>query len=365
MAGIEQLGVNAFRRRLVAGSFPVYPDLDAALAGLQFVQADPIRCPARAQDLMLRQRVAAYLAGDLEARFPEMSAEEGYLFAYGIMTPELWRSVRGGGRAKLDKLERAVLDAVGEWGEAHPRDLDERFGTASVRNYWGGKSKASKRVLEDLHDAGLLRVCRREKGVRVYQVPPASDASELSPRERYRSLLLATAHVFGPTSARFLISELGYHRSLLAARRERLEVLDGLREEGILQELVVEGVSYVWIRDEWMNEEVPERARILAPFDPLVRNRERFEQVWGWTYRFEAYVPAAKRERGYYAMPLLWKDRVLGWANAKVEAGHLKVALGYVGKRPREKAFRLAVENEVEALAKFLGLGSGAWELAF
>ena len=51
------------------------------------------------------------------------------------------------------------------------------------------------------------------------------------------------------------------------------------------------------------------------PFDPIVWDRRRFEHLWGWAYRFEAYTPEAKRQFGYYAMPLLWGDRVIGWVN--------------------------------------------------
>lgn len=83
----------------------------------------------------------------------------------------------------------------------------------------------------------------------------------------------------------------------------------------------------------------------------------------GWRYRFEAYVPEARRERGYYAMPLLWQEDVIGWANAKIDGERLNVGIGTVGKRPRAKAFRSAVEAEVEAMTTFLGLESGSWEL--
>ena len=55
--------------------------------------------------------------------------------------------------------------------------------------------------------------------------------------------------------------------------------------------------------------------RLLAPFDPVVWDRRRFELFWGWAYRFEAYTPAPKRKLGYYALPLLWRDRVIGWGN--------------------------------------------------
>ncbi|MDQ8187644.1 crosslink repair DNA glycosylase YcaQ family protein [Pelagicoccus sp. SDUM812002] len=358
------MSLQAFRKRVVAGSFSLYSDLNTALRGMQFVQADPIRCPARAQDLILRQRVQDYRAGDLERLFPDMAAEEGYLFAYGFMVPELWRNLRGRSLAKLSKLETAVLNAVRELGEVHPRDLDERFGRKSVRNYWGGKSKETKRVLDSLHDSGLLRVSRRENGVRVYQVPFLDDEKELLNVERYKNLAIATAHVFGPTSTRFLLTELGYHRWLLPDRKDRLAAVKSLIEDGSLQEVVVEGVAYLWIREDWLVTDHPDRVRILAPFDPLVRNRNRFEQLWGWTYRFEAYVPASKRERGYYAMPVLWKGQVIGWANAKVDSGRLDTEFGYAGKRPKGKAYRVAAEKEVEAMAVFLGLESGSWEIS-
>ncbi len=364
MAGIEKLDLSEFRHRLVVGSFPRFENLDDALVGLKFVQADPIRCPARAQDLVLRQRVPGYKAGDLEEHFPTMTAEEGYLFAYGFTTPEIWRDLRWRPREKLNKLERDVLKAVGELGEVHPRDLDEPFGKHSVDNYWGGKSKATKQVLDDLHHHGYLRVSRRDSGVRVYQVPADDAAEELSEGERYCNLAMATAHVFGPTTKRFLISELRTQGYLLPERKQREEAIASLLEAGRLQEVEVAGVRYLWIREDWQADSVPAGVRILAPFDPLVRDRSRFEQAWDWTYRFEAYVPAAKRERGYYAMPLLWQDAVIAWANAKVDGGQLNVDIGYVGKRPRAKAFRLAVEAEVEAMTVFLGLESGAWKLS-
>ncbi|MFT5122916.1 MAG: hypothetical protein ACI97B_001548, partial [Verrucomicrobiales bacterium] len=264
---------------------------------------------------------------------------------------------------KLTKLEREVLATVAELGEVHPRGLDERFGKRSVENYWGGKSQVTKRILENLHHHGFLRVSRREKGVRVYSVPEEAEEHETDPGQRYARLALTTAQVFGPTPKRFLISELGSQRHLIPKRGEREQVLDHLVASGQLAELEVEGVSYLWNRDAWQSDEVGEEARILAPFDPLVRDRQRFEQVWGWRYRFEAYVPAARRERGYYAMPVLWRDEVMGWANAKVDGERLAVDIGYVGNPPRSKAFRLAIEAEVEAMATFLGLASGAWEL--
>jgi uncharacterized protein len=97
--------------------------------------------------------------------------------------------------------------------------------------------------------------------------------------------------------------------------------------------------------------------RLLAPFDPVVWDRRRFELFWGWAYRFEAYTPAAKRLRGYYALPLLWRDQVIGWGNLAVRGELLEVDLGYVaGTAPHEAAFGQALDDELARLRSFLAL---------
>ena len=97
----------------------------------------------------------------------------------------------------------------------------------------------------------------------------------------------------------------------------------------------------------------------MSSHDPSPRSRampERFERLWGWAYRFEAYTPPAKRVRGYYALPLLWRDEVIGWGNLSVVDGRMQADLGYVsGQAPKEKDFWQALDAELEAMAAFLG----------
>ncbi|MBY0464075.1 MAG: winged helix DNA-binding domain-containing protein, partial [Burkholderiales bacterium] len=127
-----------------------------------------------------------------------------------------------------------------------------------------------------------------------------------------------------------------------------------------LASATVEGQTYCWPTDEnpASRRHAPDTAvRLLAPFDPLVWDRRRFEHLWGWAYRFEAYTPAPKRVRGYYALPLLWREQVIGWANVSVAQGHLHVALGYVaGAPPSDAAFNPALEAELAHMRTFLGL---------
>src|SRR5690606_1816707 len=102
-------------------------------------------------------------------------------------------------------------------------------------------------------------------------------------------------------------------------------------ESGELSTTEVDGVRYVWPADlPEVTAGAPERVRCLAPFDPVVWDRRRFEHLWGWAYRFEAYTPPAARRLGYYALPLLWRDRVIGWVNCAQREQGVEVEAGFV-----------------------------------
>src|SRR5437016_12807392 len=138
------------RLRALAISQSLFPQttLKAASRRLGFVQADPIRSPARAQDLILRHRVRAYRVGDLDRHYASLDIEEDVLYAYGFLPRATWqllhpRNIRG-----MSKLEKKVLDVVCEFGAMHPRELDAHFGKARVINAWGGYSKATAPAVE-------------------------------------------------------------------------------------------------------------------------------------------------------------------------------------------------------------------------
>jgi uncharacterized protein len=122
----------------------------------------------------------------------------------------------------------------------------------------------------------------------------------------------------------------------------------------------VDGVEWYWPAGENpKRNDVQDTVRLLAPFDPVVWDRKRFELLWEWSYRFEAYTPPAKRVRGYYALPLLWRDRVIGWGNLSVVNGELKTELGFVeSNAARDPVFKRELEAELERVRKFLSLGT-------
>jgi uncharacterized protein YcaQ len=346
MPTLERLRAHAISQALFSPT-----TLKAAVRRLGFIQADPIRSPARAQDLILRHRVKGYRAGDLERRYASLDIEEDYLYAYGFLHRTIWQLLHPRNIKGISKLEKQVLDAVRKSGVTHPRALEQEFGKGRVVNAWGGYSKATTRALEDLHYRGLLRIARREKGIRIYEAAPAF-ADHIAPSERLRKLIMVIATILAPISEASLLSNTAPYRGLGNTRT----MLRDLVKCGELQREVVDGITYVWPRSRSIPQEAQRRVRFLAPFDPLVWDRKRFEHLWGWPYRFEAYTPVPKRLRGYYAMPLLWGDAVIGWVNARVDGERLNVEAGFVEKRPHDSDFQSELDAETGRLATFLGL---------
>ena len=345
--------LQRLRRQAVSFSLGAPASLPRAMERLGFVQADPIRAPARAQDLILRHRVKNYRTGDLERRYPKLALEEDVLYAYGFMTRDVWRLLHRTNRASLSKLEKQVLGAVRELGDVHPQELDDRVGRARVTNAWGGISKASKRALESLHRRGLLRVARRQSGIRVYELASAPD-EQLEAPARLRQLVLLVADIFAPSPIARLSAALApLRRRGIADARTCRRTLAELMDSGELRRTELGDTTYVWPARRRAGA-VHETLRFLAPFDPIVWDRERFEKLWGWAYRFEAYTPPARRVRGYYAMPLLWRDDVIGWVNLTRSDGELDVEVGFAKKRPRSRAFSTQLDAEVERVRSFL-----------
>jgi hypothetical protein len=318
------------------------------------VQADPIRSPARAQDLILRHRVTGYRSGDLERRYPSLDIEEDYLYAYGFVSRETWRTLHPRPEVELTPLEKKILAKVRELGATHPAELEKHFGSKRVVNAWGGNSKATTCALDHLHYRGFLRVARRENGIRLYEA--ARPQSEQLPSEqRLRKRILGIVNILAPVPEKTLqtLTAPLLRRSFPGAGGAR-KVLSDMARTGELVKETVYGVDYFLPPVKISETEAPRRVSFLAPFDPLVWDRRRFEHFWGWPYRFEAYTPSAKRLRGYYAMPLLWGDSVIGWVNARMEGERLRVEPGFIAKRPVDKQFRLEFEAEMVRLEAFL-----------
>ncbi|MEO5732226.1 MAG: crosslink repair DNA glycosylase YcaQ family protein [Rubrivivax sp.] len=361
------LTLGDLRKHVIARSLFLPTTLPKAIEKLGFVQADPIRAPARAQDLTLRHRVRDYRAGDLERRYAWLPIEEDFFINYGYLpraTQQLMhpRTARLAWTPERWAQAQSVLEFVRLHGVVHPRQVDAHFAHGKASNWFGGSSNASTQLLDGMHYRGLLRVLRREGGTRLYAVRPVHEPA-IDADAAYDALVDVLVNLYAPLPRRSLAEGVLRLRVAVPQWSERRQAALK-RALARLPHAVVDGTPWFWPAAEqpMSKRYVPDdRVRLLAPFDPIVWDRRRFELLWGWAYRFEAYVPAPKRVRGYYALPLLWGEQVIGWGNLSVVDGQLLPELGYVnGKAPRSAAYRAALDDELQRLCDFLGLASRA-----
>ncbi len=360
---LAHLRAHAVARTLFAPT-----TLPKAIARLGFVQADPIRAPARAQDLTLRHRVAGYRAGDLAARYPSLEIEEDFFVNYGFVPRETHALMHPRSPSPTWTTERQaqaddVLDFIRAHGVVHPREVDAAFAHGKARNWFGGSSNASTQLLDAMHYRGLLRIAKRESGVRLYALRPEQPV-EISPTAAMDALVDVVVAKYAPlpmASLGQLVSQL--KSAVPQWAHLRAAALVSARRR--LPQASVDGLTWVWPAGEDPTlrrhglRACRDRVHLLAPFDPLVWDRRRFERLWGWAYRFEAYTPAPRRTRGYYALPLLWRDQVVGWGNLAVNQGRLQAEIGYVvGEPPSDPMFAKALDDELGRIAEFLGLGA-------
>ena len=365
------LSLDDLCRFTVARSLFPPTTLKRAIDRLGFVQADPIRAPARAQDLTLGHRVKDYRAGDLERRYAALGIEEDFLINYGFVSAAVHelmhpRTVRARWPARRKRQAEEILTFVRERGAVHPREVDDHFSHGTVTNYWGGSSSATTHLLDAMHYRGLLRVVGREQGIRLYaarHAPELRSLSALADESRLDALIDVVVRIYAPlpaASLSSLISRLRYgvpqwHHALRRAV---------VRTKARLAHGRVAGVEWYWPAEEDLPGRSSDRddgVRLLAPFDPVVWDRRRFEQLWGWAYRFE--VVHARRETGARvlcaAASLARPGDRLG--NVSMSNGELHADFGYVESTPRrDRAFARALDDELDRMRRFSRRGAAS-----
>src|SRR5947209_6260507 len=213
-----RITLDHLRRYAIARSLFKPTTLGKAIARLGFVQADPIRAPARAQDLTLRHRVLNYTVGELERRYPRLPIEEDFFVNYGflprshhaLMHPRVPRSAWP--PARMQRAQ-AVLEFIRNRGPVHPRVVDAHFAHGKVTNWFGGSSNATTHLLDDMHYRGMLRIARREGGTRIYALrETAAEPGHDAPASvRFDSLVDVVMNKYAPLTA----ASLGHLMSLL------------------------------------------------------------------------------------------------------------------------------------------------------
>jgi uncharacterized protein YcaQ len=321
--GVDEARRIAVRAQLLDGSARGMLD---TVRRLGFLQMDPISAVARPQELVLFSRLGPFDASELDRLlWEERKLFEYDAFIYPVEDLPLQRARmarrRRGGKLKRDewtreflrenaRLRRYILREVERNGPLLSRDLKEDVPAPVERHAWWGRG-ALRLMLDMLAGRGQIAVAGRVGTHRLWDLPERvwPETETLPWREA--------------------------ERELAERRRRRLGA---------------------WLeRGEWVahpdaeDGSVPDRVTVLSPFDGLVKDRDRAEALWDFRYRLEMYVPRAKREYGYYVLPLLVGDRIVGRVEPRLDrkTGTLKV-LGDWGDTSR-------LDEALDELATFLG----------
>ncbi len=352
------------------------------------LQFDPLDVCGRNHDLVLASRIAGYRREWTDGWLygPERVLYETYNKMLSIVpTAELpwyrltWDRNReehdGGAFDEHAPLVEELLARIRDGGPLLPRDVGPR---AAIDWYWRPTNQV-RAILEALAEAGILGIARRDGNLRVYDLverlfPAALLATRVPEREQRRHRLLSRYRAHGLLGAGGE-SALWYGTGRDVAERRSLRA--ELVEAGELVAADVEGVrgprflvaSEVPLAEEAERDVVAGRppagshpgVAFLAPLDPLAWDREFLRQMYGFDYVWEVYVPAGRRRWGYYVLPILFGDRLVGRIEPRFErrAGVLRVVDLWweTGFEPLEAdGFVGAFSAALEAFRTFGGL---------
>jgi len=382
---IERISLPAARRiALAAQGFgakrppqPRKAHIRGVLDRVHLYQIDSVNVLIRAHYLPSFSRLGSYDRTDFdrvawgpkrERRFFEYWAHEASLLPFDLHPLLRWRMAQadrgdaGWSRMRPYATERraeamAVLDRIRVDGPSAASDFEGGKGQGG----WWEWSDA-KRALEWLFWAGHITTSsRRGSFERVYDLPerviPADVLAQPTPADAdaHRALIEHAAAAHG-------IATTGDLRDYFRQSPEQAAAaIRELVEEGVLIPVEVPGWRHAWLHRDARRPRKIDAQALLAPFDPLVWTRDRAERLFGFRYRIEIYVPAAKRQHGYYVLPFLLDDRLVARVDLKADrhASRLLVRSIHVELDAPDHTVE-AMQVELESMAGWLGLAGVA-----
>ncbi len=342
---------------------------------LGLLQIDSVNVLARAHYLPLFSRLGNYdsahldgLAWGRQSRrgLFEFWAHEASLLPLASQPLLRWRMERaaaGTSKGKLQEFRREKAAYI----EEVRREVEDRGPIAASELADGGPKRGpwwgwndGKLALEWLFYAGIVTTAtRRGTFERVYdltqRVLPV-DIQALptpSPEEAQRELLRISARALG-VATEFDLRD--YFRLPVTDTKARLSELV---EMGDLLPVDVEGwKAPAYLHPEARQPRHIEARALLAPFDPLIWERDRTERIFDFFYRIEIYTPVAKRKHGYYVLPFLLGDRLVGRVDLKSDRAHSRLLVPAAHLEPGIEASEVAapMREELRLMAEWLGL---------
>ncbi|MFT5399764.1 MAG: hypothetical protein ACI822_001694 [Gammaproteobacteria bacterium] len=337
-----------------------------AIEHIGYVQIDTISVVERAHHHVLWSRVPNYRPGFLDQLVKERQLFEYWFHAaawlpmrdYRFSLPRMHQ--RNGERnwyTECDsKLIDQILRRVGDEGPLRARDFeDTRLGK---KEWWDWKP--AKQALEQLFMQGDLMVTRREGFQKVYDLPERVLPVGVDTREP--DIDEFAAHLVDINIAAHGLVTLKSSAYLRKGKALRLAINDCLQagvESGKLSNIRVNREAEYFVDNQLLEGRAPAamaRVRILSPFDNLVIQRERLRELFQYNYQIECYVPEPKRQFGYFCLPLLYRDKLVGRLDCKVHRKHqcLEIKAEHIEKTV-DAEFGKALQRAILEFARFNG----------
>jgi uncharacterized protein YcaQ len=360
------------RRLAIAGqllSLPRPRTILDVVRRLFFVQMDPTSSVARTEHLALWSRLGErYRVADLERllwRDKELFEFNAYIVPasdYALHRPSMRRWPRGHGtRGRYVEswlkanasFRRYVLRRLRDDGPLRTRDLENRAVQGWRTGGWNDDGNDTAMMLEILWRRGEVMIVGREGQQRLWDlaerrlpVHEARSAAEIA--REFLERRLRAAGVGQPRT----FAQMDWDRP---AGWER--ALAKLQRDGIAVPVRIEGLRGTWYaHGELLEKRFRGRTALLSPFDQLIHDRARTHGLFGFLYRLEIYVPKDKREYGYFVLPILFEDRLVGRLDPVFDRKANVLRIGGVWAEPEAPAAAgEAIAGEITSLARWLG----------
>jgi uncharacterized protein len=260
-------------------------------------------------------------------------------------------------------LRDLVLEQITSRGPLRSRDFPNTARTDWRSSGWT-EGRSVNRMLEFLWVEGDLTVAGRSGQERLWDLserwfPDWTPREQLTPAERSDRGVGHALRALGVATER-QISNYFLRRSLRTGYPNLAGSLQRLTASGVLLPVTVAGWKGAWYLDRdslpLLDAAWQPRTVLLSPFDNLIADRQRTSQLFDFDYTIEIYVPPAKRKRGYYAMPILAGDRLIGTVDSRLDRGSRSLIVNRVVMEPGQQ-FTAAARKAVADLARFVGAG--------
>jgi uncharacterized protein len=359
-------------------------DVEAAIRKATCIQLDTITTVARSHRIAISSRAGTYPVGTVPGLLREGRIIESWAHALCVVPAEDWPLYawarermreespwHGDVRTRYPGLEEQVLGEIRERGPLGSRDFEgkpdpapHRAGTSSeVMWSW----KPAKQMLDALFASGDLAIADRVNFQRRYDLPErvlprdVLEAPIPAEKEAVTALILKAVRARGALSEIAIVEHVRPMWYFLGGTKAARPYVDALVAEGRLERLAVEdGRAPVVVEaGVELDRPRPSTAVLLTPFDNLLWGHQYATRALGFEHVIELYKPAPQRRYGYYVLPFLWRDRIVGRADLKSERkeGALVVKALHVepGVR-RSAALDEAFDRALDRLRRTVGL---------